>query len=84
MRRGETMSGMTQPLDWDDDNHAYRDRAHYHAYERSDGKWGLPIYSMLTDEPNQVEERLDEYVLDTESDAKVVAQALADQRGSTW
>ena len=56
----------------------------YVVYKRSDGKWGVPIFSMFIDVPDQAEQKLGEYVLDTLADGKELAQALADQRGWTW
>ena len=44
----------------------------------------MPIFSMFIDAPNQAEQKLDEYVLDTLADGEGLAQALADQRGWTW
>ena len=69
-----------EPLEWTDDNHAYRDKAHYHAYERSDGNWNLAVLSMHTDEPGGIEEKLGDYALITLADAKRLAQGLANQR----
>jgi hypothetical protein len=66
-----------EPLEWTDDNHAYRDRAHYHAYQRSDGNWNLAVLSMHTDEPGGIEEKLGDYRLVTLTDAKRLAQGLA-------
>ena len=56
----------------------------YVVYKRSDGKWGVPIFSMFIDVPDQAEQKLGEYVLDTLADGKELAQALADQRGWKW
>ena len=79
------MGAMSEQLDWDSDNNAYHDRAHYYAYETSDGRGNLVIFSMFTDEPNTVEEKLGEVPhLSTLADAKQLAQALADQRGWSW
>jgi hypothetical protein len=75
---------MSEPLEWDDDNNAYRDKVHYYAYETSDGGAKLVISSMFTDEPNTVEENIGEDVLPTLADAKQLAEALADQRGWSW
>ena len=72
-----------EPLEWTDDNHAYRDRTHYHAYERSDGNWNLTVRSMRTDEPSGIEEKLSDYRLVTLADAKRLAQGLANQRRGT-
>ena len=69
-----------EPLEWTDDNHAYRDRAHYHAYERSDGNWNLAVLRMHTDEPGGIEEELGDYGVMTLADAKRLAQGLANQR----
>jgi hypothetical protein len=70
----------SEPLEWTDDNHAYRDRAHYHAYERPDGNWNLAVLRMHTDEPGGVEEKLGDYGLTTLASAKLLAQGLANQR----
>jgi hypothetical protein len=83
------MGCMSKPLEWTEsesgnEHHAYREKAHYHAYEASDGGGRLVIFSMFTDDPNTVEEKLGEYTLSTLADAKVLAQGLADQRGWTW
>jgi hypothetical protein len=48
--------------------------AHYVVYKRSDGKWGVPILSMFIDAPEQAEQKLGEYVLDTLADGKELAQ----------
>ena len=42
------MATMSEPLEWTDDNHAYRDKALYHVYERSNGKWNVALFSMHT------------------------------------
>jgi hypothetical protein len=74
---------VSQPLEWieapEDWHHAYRDKAHYGVYKRSDGKWGVPVFSLFT-EPDQAEQKLGEYVATTLEDGKEIAQALADQR----
>ena len=52
---------MREPLEWtenEDGHHAYRDRAHYHVYERADGGWNVAVFSMHTDEPGGIEEKL--------------------------
>ncbi|MCV7342978.1 hypothetical protein [Mycolicibacterium rhodesiae] len=77
------------PLDWTEDNHAYRDRAHYHAYKRaspdpSGREWNLAVFSMHSNEPGGVEEKLGDYVLTTLLDAREFAQGLADQRSWAW
>jgi hypothetical protein len=80
-----TMSApIRQPLEWTDDNHAYRDRAHFHVYARSDGKWNLAISSMHTDEPGGPEEKLGDYEMTTLRDGREMAQGLADQRRWNW
>ncbi len=60
------MSTMSEPLEWtelsENEHHAHRDMAHYIVYKRSDGKWTVPIFSMFIDAPDQVEEKLGEYV----------------------
>jgi hypothetical protein len=79
---------MSKPLEWtgksQNEHHAHRDKAHYIVYKRFDENWAVPIYSMFTDEPGTVEEKLGEYTLSTLADAKQLAQSLADQRGWTW
>jgi hypothetical protein len=50
----------------------------------TNGPTGVPIFSMFIDAPDQAEQKLGEYVLDTLADGKELAQALADQRGWTW
>jgi hypothetical protein len=76
------MSTMSEPLEWtelsENEHHAHRDMAHYIVYKRSDGKWTVPIFSMFIDAPDQVEEKLGEYVATTLEDGKEIAQALAD------
>ena len=82
------MAAMSEALEWTEksknEHHAHRDKVHYIVYKRSDEKWAVPIYSMFTDEPDQAEERLGEYVATTLEDGKEIAQAPADQRGWTW
>jgi hypothetical protein len=82
------MTTARPQLEWTDDNRAYRNRAHYYAYKRSDEqsdrKWRLAVFSMLTDQPNEIEEKLGEYRVTTLADAQELAQALADQRGLIW
>lgn len=79
---------LRPPLVWSDDNHAYRDKAHYHAYEQPNDQagrpWRLKLSSMFTDEPGGPEEELGEYHVTSLADAKELAQALADQRGLAW
>jgi hypothetical protein len=79
------MSAMSEPLEWtersENEHDAHRDKAHYVVYKRSNGKWGVAIFSMFTDEPGQAEENVGEYVVTTLADGKELAQALADQRG---
>jgi hypothetical protein len=84
------MSAMSKPLEWTErsetEHDAHRDKAHYIVHKRSEGKWGVPIFSvpiisMVTDGPDQVEEKLGEYVVTTLEDGKQLAQAVADQRG---
>jgi hypothetical protein len=72
------------PLEWTNDNHAYRDNAHYHVHKRSDGKWNVTLFSMRTDEPGGAEEKLGDYVVATLDDGKKLAQGLADQRRLSW
>lgn len=85
---------MTSPrpeLQWTEDNHAYENRSHYHAYEvpndPSDRKWRLELFGMFTDEPGQTEEKLSEFYHHTLTEAKDMAQGLAqgvaDQRGTS-
>jgi hypothetical protein len=87
-RDGGLIAAMSEPLEWtersENEHHADRDMAHYVVYKRSDGKWGVPIFSMFIDAPDRAEQKLGEYVLDTLADGKELAQALADQRGWTW
>ena len=81
------MAAVSEMLDWTEignEHHAYQDKAHYVVYPRSDGKWRVPIFSMFTDESDQLEQKLGEYVAPTLEDGKLIAQALADQRGRTW
>ena len=78
------MATMSEPLEWTDDNHAYRDKALYHVYERSNGKWNVALFSMHTDEPVGFEEKLGDYVVTTLEDGRELAQALADQRSQSW
>jgi hypothetical protein len=41
---------MSEPLEWtersENEHHADRDMAHNVVYKRTDGKWGVPIFSM--------------------------------------
>jgi hypothetical protein len=87
-RDGGLIAAMSEPLEWtersENEHPTDRDMAHYVVYKRSDGKWGVPIFSMFIDAPDQAEQKLGEYVLDTLADGKELAQALADQRGWTW
>jgi hypothetical protein len=82
------MGTMSVKLEWteksENEHHAHRDKAHYIVYKRDDEKWGVPIYSMFDDEPDQIEQMLGEYVATTLEDGKEIAQALADQRGWAW
>jgi len=82
------MATMRKPLEWieksENDHHAYRDKAHYVVYKRSDGKWAARIYSMFSDVPDQAEQEFGEYVATTLADGKEICQALADQRDWSW
>jgi hypothetical protein len=54
---------MSEELEWTEignEHHAHQDKAHYVVYPRSNGKWGVPIFSMFTDEPDQAEDKLGE------------------------
>jgi hypothetical protein len=76
---------MSEQLKWtehlENEQHASRDKAHYVIHERSDGKWDVAVYGMFTDEPDTAGQWLGDYLLETQADAKELAQALADQRG---
>jgi hypothetical protein len=82
---GGLMSPMSKPLEWTErsetEHDAHRDKAHYIVHNRPEGKWSVPIFSMFTDGPDQVKEKLGEYVVTTLEDGKQLSQALADQRG---
>lgn len=79
------MRSMSLPLEWTEkpngDLDAIRGRSHYVISRRSDGQWLMSIFSMFTDEPNQVEEKLGHYLPSTLDEAKALAQGLADQYG---
>jgi hypothetical protein len=79
---------MTEQLEWtvrfENEEHASRDKVHYVIHERSDGKWDVAVYSMVTPETVTAEEWLGDYLLETRADAKELAQALADQHGRFW
>jgi hypothetical protein len=74
---------MSEQLKWTEglQHHASRDKAHYVIHERSDGKWDVAVYCLFTDQPDATEELLGNYLLETQADAKELAQALADTRG---
>ena len=74
---------MSEQLKWTEglQQHASRNKAHYVIHERSDGKWDVAVYGMFTDEPDAAEQWLGDYLLETQADAKQLAQALADMRG---
>jgi hypothetical protein len=73
-------ASVREPLEWTDDNNAYRDIAHYQVYARSDGKWNVAVLSMRTDEPGGHEEKLGDYEMTTLQHARELGQSLADQR----
>ena len=78
------MATMREPLEWTGDNHAHRDKAHFHVHERPDKKSVVTVFSMHTDEPGGQEDMLGDYVVTSLEDGKQLAQALADQRRRTW
>jgi hypothetical protein len=78
---------MSDELEWTEirnEHHAHRDTAHYVVYPWFDGKWRVPIFKRVTDEPDQREQKLGQYLATTLEDAKQIAQALADQRRWAW
>jgi hypothetical protein len=78
---------MSDELEWTEirnEHHAHRDQAHYVIYPWFDGKWRVPIFRTFTDEPDQREQKLGQYLATTLEDGKQIAQALADQRQWTW
>lgn len=74
---------MSIPLEWrkkpNGELDARRGRSHYVISQRSDGQWLMSIFSMFTDEPDQIEEKLGHYLPSTLDEAKSLAQGLADQ-----
>jgi hypothetical protein len=81
---------VSDGLEWTEirnEHHAHRDKAHYVIYPWFDGKWRVPIFKMLTGEPDQreqKEQKLGQYLATTLEDGKQIAQALADQRRWTY
>jgi hypothetical protein len=77
------MRTMSIPLAWakkpNGELEARRGRSHYVISRRSDGQWLMSIFSMFTDEPGQIEEKLGHYLPSTLDEAKALAQGLADQ-----
>jgi hypothetical protein len=70
------------PLKWEragDSEHASSRRSHYVVSRRPNGQWVMSLFSMFTDVPGQVEEKLGDYLAPTAEDAKALAQGLADQ-----
>lgn len=68
---------MDRPLEWTDDNHAYRGRAHYHLEVQPSGDWHMNLFETP---PGGAEDKLGHYVMATFEDARELAQGLADQR----